>query len=109
MPIISNSSISADIQRIQIDGTHLNFSYFITEWIFHEKVIRFVNLKTLILTQCDLSEILITDLSLLIEYQLEELVLIFDGDIFETFNYEEESHLADCDDDRCELLEKVLF
>ena len=108
LPIISNSSISADIQRIHIDGTHLNSSYFITEWIFHEKVIRFVNLKTLILTQCDLSEILITHLSLLIEYQLEELILMFDEDIFEMFNYKEESHLADCDDGRCELLRKVL-
>jgi hypothetical protein len=50
----------------------------------HEKVLRFVNLKKLILTECYFTLRLIENLSLLIQYQLDELILTFDKDIFKS-------------------------
>ncbi|CAF4793033.1 unnamed protein product, partial [Rotaria sp. Silwood2] len=54
-------------------------------------LIRFINLKSLILTRCYLSEILINNLSLLVQYQLDELILTIDEDSFKMFYYEYES------------------
>ncbi len=58
---------------------------------FNKNLIRFINFKSLILTQCYLSEILINNLSLLVQYQLDELILTIDKDSLETFYYEYES------------------
>ncbi|CAF1199020.1 unnamed protein product [Rotaria sp. Silwood1] len=83
LPIISNSTLSASLQRTHIDGAKSIFFNLISKWIFQEKIIRFVNLKTFILTRCCLSEILINNLSLLVQNQLDELILTFDKDMFE--------------------------
>ena len=50
-----------------------------------------MNFKSLILTRCYLSEILINNLSLLVQFQLDELILTIDIDSLETFCYEYES------------------
>jgi hypothetical protein len=93
--IISSSSLSASIQRIHVDGAKSVFFNHMSEWIFQEKIIRFVNLKSLILTRCYLSEVLINNLSLLVQYQLDELKLIIDKDTFEMFYYNKEHWLKD--------------
>ncbi|CAM4989521.1 unnamed protein product, partial [Rotaria socialis] len=53
------SSLFARIESIDIDGHYSNCCNIISEWIFHEKNIRFINLKRLILTQCYFTERLI--------------------------------------------------
>ncbi|CAF1266246.1 unnamed protein product [Rotaria sordida] len=73
------------IQSIYIDGIYVNCSDIISEWIFHSKILRFINLKKVILRKCYLTENLIENLSLLIEYQLNELVLTFDNDVFKSY------------------------
>ncbi|CAF3363564.1 unnamed protein product [Rotaria sp. Silwood2] len=74
--IISNSSLSASIQQIHIDGSKSSlFFNIISQWIFQEKLIHFVNLKSIILIRCYLSNILINNLSLLVQYQLDHLTL----------------------------------
>jgi hypothetical protein len=50
------------VKSIRIDGTYLNCCDVICQWIFHEKVLRFVNLKKLILIDCYLIERLIENL-----------------------------------------------
>ncbi|CAF4130132.1 unnamed protein product [Rotaria sordida] len=85
LSIISNSNLSISIQRIYIDGRKSVFFDLISKWIFQENLIRFINLKSLILTRCFLSEILINNLSLLIQYQLDELILTIDKDSLEMF------------------------
>ncbi|CAF1560315.1 unnamed protein product [Rotaria sordida] len=59
----------------------------------HEKVLRFVNLKKLILTECYFTLRLIENLSLLIQYQLDEFILTFDKDIFKSFQLEKTSRI----------------
>ncbi|CAF5159010.1 unnamed protein product, partial [Rotaria sp. Silwood1] len=71
LSIISNSNLSISIQRIYIDGAKSVFFDLISKWIFQENLIYFINLKSLILTRCYLSEILINNLSLLVQYQLD--------------------------------------
>ncbi|CAF4024021.1 unnamed protein product [Rotaria sp. Silwood1] len=63
----------------------------ISEWIFQEKLIRFVNLKSIILSRYYLTETLINNLSLLVQYQLDELILKIDKDTFEMFYYTQKS------------------
>ncbi|CAF4649233.1 unnamed protein product, partial [Rotaria sp. Silwood2] len=91
LTIISNSTLSASIQRIYIDGAKSVFFDLISEWIFQENLIHFINLKSLILTRCYLTEILINNLSLLVQYQLDELILTIDDDSFKMFYCEYES------------------
>ncbi|CAF4259387.1 unnamed protein product [Rotaria sordida] len=85
LSILSNSNLSISIQRIYIDGAKSVFFDLISKWIFQENLIYFINLKSLILTRCFLSEILINNLSLLIQYQLDELILTIDKDSLEMF------------------------
>ncbi|CAF3442313.1 unnamed protein product, partial [Rotaria sp. Silwood2] len=74
--IISNSFLSASIQQIHIDGSKSSlFFNIISQWIFQEKLIHFVNLKSIILIRCYLSNILINNLSLLVQYHLDHLTL----------------------------------
>jgi hypothetical protein len=73
------------IQSIHIDGINVNCCDIISEWIFHSKIVRFINLKKVILRKCYLTENLIENLSILIEYQLNELVLTFDNDVFQSY------------------------
>jgi len=73
------------IRSIYIDGIYVNCCDIISEWIFHSKILRFINLKKVILRKCYLTENLIENLSLLIEYQLNELVLTFDNDVFQSY------------------------
>jgi hypothetical protein len=86
--ICNLSSFFACVQSINIDGTNSNCCDVISQWIFHENILRFVNLKRLVLTECYVTETLIYNLSLLIQDQLDELILKFDKDIFQMFSYE---------------------
>ncbi|CAF4155082.1 unnamed protein product, partial [Rotaria sp. Silwood2] len=49
----------------------------------NEKILRFINLKKLILTKCYFTERLIENLWSLVQYQLNELILTIDKDTFE--------------------------
>ncbi|CAF2116520.1 unnamed protein product [Rotaria magnacalcarata] len=95
LPLLNHSSLlsfCSSIRRLSFDGTNSIACDINYEWIFYqnntERILRFPNLKTLILTKCWLSESLITNLSLLIQYQLNELTLIFDEETFNSFKYE---------------------
>ncbi|CAF0880525.1 unnamed protein product [Rotaria sordida] len=86
---------SINRNEIIINKRCLSFNY--------KKILRFVNLKKLILNECYLTLRLIENLSLLIEYQLDELILTFDDDIFKScllektprmFRYDQESKLT---------------
>jgi hypothetical protein len=85
--ICNLSSFFACVQSININGTDSNCCDVISQWIFHNNILRFINLKRLTLTECCLTEILIYNLSLLIQNQLDELILKFDKDIFKVFSY----------------------
>ena len=53
------------------------------EWLFNDKkILRFPNLKSLILTRCGSIEPVVQSLSYLIEHQLDELTLTFDKQVF---------------------------
>ncbi len=80
------STLLSCIESIDINGTYCNCSDVISQWIFHSKAIRFVNLKKVILRKCYLTEELIVNLSFLIEHQLNELALTIDKDVFESLN-----------------------
>ncbi len=71
-----------------MDGTNsiaCDLSY---EWLFNEKkILRFPNLKSLILTRCGLIEPAIQTLSYLIQHQSDELTLTFDEHVFKRFFY----------------------
>ncbi|CAF3338389.1 unnamed protein product, partial [Rotaria sp. Silwood2] len=84
------------IQSIYIDGINVNCCDIISEWIFHSKILRFINLKKVILRKCYLTENLIENLSLLIEYQLNELVLTFDNDVFQSYQCQRLSRIIRC-------------
>ncbi|CAF3284294.1 unnamed protein product [Rotaria sp. Silwood2] len=88
------SSVFDCIKWIHIDGTNSNCCDIISHWIFHSKIVRFINLKKLILTKCYLTEKLIENLSLLIQYQLNALVLSFDQDMFESNNSQRMSRIT---------------
>ncbi|CAF1467160.1 unnamed protein product [Rotaria sordida] len=86
--IFNSSSLCSSIQRIHFHGTNsiaCDLSY---EWLFNDKkILRFPNLKTLILTRCGSIEPVVQCLSYLIKHQLDELTLTFDGHVFKRFHY----------------------
>jgi hypothetical protein len=86
--ILKSPSLYYSIQRIHFDGTNsiaCDLSY---EWLFNDKkILRFPNLKSLILTRCGLIEPVIQSLFHLIEHQIDELTLTFDETMFHRMNY----------------------
>lgn len=89
LPIITNSlSLSSAIRRIHMDELNSASSDFISKWfsIDTKQILRFSNLKSLVLTRFLFSEALINSLSMLIEFQLDELRLTFDKDLFISFD-----------------------
>ncbi|CAF4165809.1 unnamed protein product, partial [Rotaria sp. Silwood2] len=86
--ISSSSSLSSSIQRIHFDDTFSTASNLCYEWLFNGKhILRFPNLKSLILTRCGSLEPIIQSLSHLIEHQLDELTLTFDRQAFKRLLY----------------------
>ncbi|CAF1469427.1 unnamed protein product [Rotaria sp. Silwood1] len=91
LPLIFNSlSLSSSIKYIHFDGLnsiYLNLIY--QDIFFHndKSICCFPNLKSLYISRCLLSQSLIQTLSFLIQYQLNQLTLTFDEDIYETFGY----------------------
>lgn len=83
-PLIYNSSsLASSIRRIHFDGTNSIACNLISEWLFNEKkILRFPNLKSLILTQCGLIESAIQSLSYLVQHQLDELTLKSNDQVF---------------------------
>jgi len=86
-------SFCSSIRNMCFDGTNSIACDINYEWIFFQdnndkKILRFPNLKSLIVTQCWLSESLIENLSLLIQDQLDDLTLTFDPEMFNSFQYE---------------------
>ncbi|CAF2105427.1 unnamed protein product [Rotaria magnacalcarata] len=83
-PLILNcSSLSSSIQRIHFDGTNSMASDLCYQWFFNDKnILRFRNLKSLVLTRCGSIEPVVQSLIYLIEHQLDELTLTFDEHVF---------------------------
>ncbi|CAF1340225.1 unnamed protein product [Rotaria sp. Silwood1] len=81
----------SSIQSVCFDETNSTACDINFEWIFvqnkNKKVLRFLNLKSLTITQCWLSPLLIQNLSLLIQDQLENLSLMFNDDMVNSFRY----------------------
>lgn len=76
--IFSCSSLCSSIQRIHFDGKNSNGCHLFSEFLFDENnLLRFPNLKTVVITQCESMMSTIESLSYLIEYQLENLTLSF--------------------------------
>ncbi|CAF4788310.1 unnamed protein product, partial [Rotaria sp. Silwood2] len=87
--LISNcSSLASSIQRIYFDGRSsiaCDLSY---EWLFTDKnILRFPNLKSLILMRCESIELTIQSLYYLIEHQLDNLTLTFDHQVFKRIHH----------------------
>ncbi|CAM4768236.1 unnamed protein product [Rotaria magnacalcarata] len=80
--------VSSSIQRIHFDGTNSISSDLCYQWLFNDKnVLRFLHLKSFILTRCGSIEPVIQSLVYLIKYQLNELTLTFDKQIFTRFHF----------------------
>ncbi|CAF3556250.1 unnamed protein product, partial [Rotaria sp. Silwood2] len=92
--ILNSSSLSSSIRRIYFDGTNsiaCDLSY---ELLFNDKkILRFPNLKSLILTRCISIEPIVQSLSYLMEHQLDELTLTFDDQVF-IRNFYVDEHLS---------------
>ncbi|CAF3286635.1 unnamed protein product [Rotaria socialis] len=75
----SVSTLNFCIQRIHFDGANSIASDLSYELLFDndKNILRFPNLKSLVLTRCFLIESLIKSLPLLVKHQLNELVLTF--------------------------------
>ncbi|CAF4853459.1 unnamed protein product [Rotaria sp. Silwood1] len=81
--ILNSSSLSSSIQRIHFDGINSMSSDLCYQLLFNNKnILHFPHLKSLILTRCGSIEPVIQSLVYLIKYQLDELTLTFDDDIF---------------------------
>ncbi|CAF4015375.1 unnamed protein product [Rotaria sp. Silwood1] len=86
--ILNSSSLCYSIQRIYFDGTNSITCDLIYELLFNDKkILRFPNLKSLVLTRCGSIEAIVENLSYLIEHQLDELTLTFDEHVFNRFYY----------------------
>ncbi len=91
LPLISNCpSLISSIRRIHLDGTNSNSYDFFTN---NRYTLHYYHLKSLILTRCYLSELLIENLYFLIEYRLTKLTLILDEQIFDVFQSEEQPEI----------------
>ncbi|CAM4900526.1 unnamed protein product [Rotaria socialis] len=79
----SVSTLNFCIQRIHFDGANSIASDLSYELLFDndKNILRFPNLKSLVLTRCFLIESLIKSLPLLVKHQLNELVLTFHGKV----------------------------
>jgi len=88
-PLISNSSsLSSSIQRIYFDGRNSSAYDLCHKWLFNdENILRFPNLKSLILTRCGSMKSIFHGLPYLIEHQLDELTLTFDDQLFRQILY----------------------
>ncbi|CAF2939921.1 unnamed protein product [Rotaria sp. Silwood2] len=101
LPLILNSSpLYSNIKYIYFDGIKsISFDFIYQEiFSFNDKQrICFPNLKSLYITQCLLSQSLIETLSLLIQYQLNQLTLTFNKDVYKIFEYGRERSSATAD------------
>ncbi len=90
-PLISNSSsLSSSIRRIHFDRRNSSAYDLWYEFLFNdENILRFPNLKSLILTRCGSIKSIFQGLQYLIEHQLDELTLRFDDQLFRQVGYVE--------------------
>ncbi|CAM4786287.1 unnamed protein product [Rotaria magnacalcarata] len=90
-PLISNCSFLINsIRHIHFDGSNSNSYDFFNQ---NGNIHNYPNLKSLVLNQIYLSELLIENLCLLIQYRLKELTLILDEDIFKVFRLEDKPYV----------------
>ncbi|CAF0839205.1 unnamed protein product [Rotaria sordida] len=86
--ILNSSSLSSSIQRIHFDETNSIACDLCYEWLFNDKnILRFPNLKSLVLTRSGSIEPVVQSLFYLIQHQLDELTLTFDKHVFQRFYY----------------------
>ncbi|CAF1389252.1 unnamed protein product [Rotaria sordida] len=95
LPLIFKSSLlCSSIKYIHLNGSDSNSYDLIDQYFFNnnntKESFRFPNLESLNIIQCLLSKSLIEKLSLLIQYQLNELKLTFDKVVFESFGYKDQ-------------------
>ncbi|CAF4968342.1 unnamed protein product, partial [Rotaria sp. Silwood1] len=77
--ILNSSSVYSSIRRIHFDDNNSISSDLCYEWLFNDKnILRFPNLKSLILIRCGSIESVVQSLFYLIKHQLDELTLTFD-------------------------------
>ncbi|CAF3553227.1 unnamed protein product [Rotaria sp. Silwood1] len=77
--ILNSSSVYSSIRRIHFDDKNSISSDLCYEWLFNDKnILRFPNLKSLILIRCGSIESVVQSLFYLIKHQLDELTLTFD-------------------------------
>jgi hypothetical protein len=92
--ILNSSSLLRSIQHIHFDEITSTACGLIYEWLFNDnKILRFCNLKSLIINRCEPTKPVIQSLSCLIEHQLDELTLTIDKQMFRRKCYVEE-HLS---------------
>ncbi|CAF3719484.1 unnamed protein product [Rotaria sp. Silwood1] len=91
--ILNSSSLSSSIKYIYFNGINSVSFDFIYQKIFYHSDKRknpFLNLDSLYITRCLLSQSFIETLSFLIQYHLHQLTLTFHEDIYETWYYDPE-------------------
>ncbi|CAF5090567.1 unnamed protein product, partial [Rotaria sp. Silwood1] len=91
--ILNSSSLSSSIKSIYFNGINSISFDFIYQKIFYHSDKRknsFLNLESLYITRCLLSQSLIETLSFFIQYHLYQLTLTFHEDIYETWYYDPE-------------------
>ncbi|CAM4944871.1 unnamed protein product [Rotaria socialis] len=108
--ILNSSSLSSSIRRIHFDETNSIICDLIYELLFKGRnILRFPNLKSLILTRCISIEPIIQNISYLIEYQLDELTLTFDHQVFiRDFYVDEHSSMASDTEKEMILIKQLL-
>ncbi|CAF4733864.1 unnamed protein product, partial [Rotaria sp. Silwood2] len=92
LPLIFNSSsyLSSNIKYIHFDGSKSIPFDFIYQCLFSnndQQQMSFPNLKSLYITRCFLTQPTIQTLSVLIQYQLNQLTFTFHEDMFEGADY----------------------
>ncbi|CAF4749762.1 unnamed protein product, partial [Rotaria sp. Silwood2] len=87
--LISNSSsFYSSIRRIHFDDKNSMSSDLCYDWLFNDKnILRFPNLKSLILIRCGSIESVVQSLFYLIKHQLDDLTLTFDKHVFDRLFY----------------------
>ncbi|CAF3361200.1 unnamed protein product [Rotaria socialis] len=108
--ILNSSSLSSSIRRIHFDETNSIICDLIYELLLKGRnILRFPNLKSLILTRCISIEPIIQNISYLIEYQLDELTLTFDHQVFiRDFYVDEHSSMASDTEKEMILIKQLL-
>ena len=86
--ILKSSFLCNSIRRIHFDGRNVIVCDLSCQWLFNDlKLLHFPNLKSFAVTHCERMKPVFESLLYLIEYQLDELTLKLNKQVFERFFY----------------------